>query len=97
MEESKHPADTLVVRNSKVLNTANGQAGYTIGTWKDANASDIEEYLGGAQRKFVKYKLNIFYLNRVSDFEHSSSYHLFQIVRLTYPTLLLQKAQPEAG
>jgi len=50
-----------------------------VGTWQDASASDIEEYLGGIQRKFVKYKLNIFYLNRVSA-KVISSYHLSSIL-----------------
>ena len=37
-----------------------------MGTWQDAKAEEIEGYLLGSQRKFIKYKLNIFYLNKVS-------------------------------
>lgn len=37
-----------------------------IGTWEAENAGDIESYLVGIQRKFVKYRLNIFVLNKVS-------------------------------
>ena len=36
-----------------------------FGTWsKDVQFEEIEAYLVSSQRKFVKYKLNIFYLNR---------------------------------
>ena len=38
-----------------------------FGTWsKDVQFEEIEAYLISSQRKFVKYRLNIFYLNRVS-------------------------------
>ena len=37
---------------------------YRIGTWQDTKATDIEEYLVSVQRKFVKYRLNIFFLNK---------------------------------
>lgn len=43
-----------------------GDQSNAIGTWQDAKAEDIEDYLLGTQRRFIKYKLNIFYLNRVS-------------------------------
>ena len=36
------------------------------GTWKDESAEDIEGYLMTCQRKFIKYRLNIFLLNKVS-------------------------------
>ena len=36
------------------------------GTWRGESAEEIEAYLVGSQRKFVKYRLNIFVLNRVS-------------------------------
>ena len=44
-----------------------GDPGITMGTWQDAKAEDIENYLLGTQRRFIKYKLNIFYLNKVSN------------------------------
>ena len=38
-----------------------------MGTWdQSAKVDDIEAYLLTAQRKFVKYRLNIFFLNKVS-------------------------------
>ena len=38
-----------------------------IGTWpSSASASDVEEYLMVTQKKFRKYRLNIFDLNHVS-------------------------------
>ena len=37
-----------------------------IGGWEEETAEDIESYLIKSQRKFVKYRLNIFFLNKVS-------------------------------
>jgi len=43
------------------------EAPTTFGSWeKTSTVGDIEQYLVDQQRKFVKYRLNIFYLNRVS-------------------------------
>ena len=37
-----------------------------FGSWAGESVEDIEAYLVNSQRKFVKYRLNIFVLNRVS-------------------------------
>ena len=47
---------------------AQTQPSMKIGTWKRTKADQIEDYLLGSQRKFAKYRLNIFYLNKVSLF-----------------------------
>ena len=72
----------------------------TIGSWQDAKVEDIEDYLLGTQRKFIKYKLNIFYLNRVSTVEQnftSANFSLLSKVCAQNPTLLLQQEKREAG
>ena len=69
---------------------------YIVGTWQGRSASDIERYLLGAQRKFVKYKLNIFYLNKVSPALFSNLY-ILNIVRPPHPALLLQQEKRETG
>ena len=74
MEETKQQSDILAYESnedhySNRLNYETQEqvsSNYTIGTWQDAKADEIEGYLVGSQRKFVKYRLNIFYLNKVS-------------------------------
>ena len=38
----------------------------TFGSWGETKAEEIEDYLVGQERRYRKYRLNIFVLNRVS-------------------------------
>ena len=81
-----------------------GDSGITMGTWQDAKAEDIEDYLLGTQRRFIKYKLNIFYLNKVSNaltvslcFNSLILNFCGYLVRATNPALLPQDEKGEDG
>ena len=61
-----------------------------IGTWpSSASASDVEEYLMVTQKKFRKYRLNIFDLNHVSSHILQDLEHILVCARCT--TLVFPK------
>lgn len=67
-----------------------------FGTWEEEHTvTDIEKYLVSQQRKFVKYRLNIFYLNRVSHLCHFLHAILSVLVCLTAATLLSGQTKGE--
>ena len=66
--EITYNKDIPVMTQSSRQDTQMDTVKRTFGTWESTKADDIETYLVGQQRRFVKYRLNIFVLNRVSIF-----------------------------
>ena len=66
--EITYNKDIPVMTQSSRQDTQMDTVKRAFGTWESTKADDIETYLVGQQRRFVKYRLNIFVLNRVSIF-----------------------------